>query len=192
MASQNHSKPARQAFFARFSHQALKTLHSRGGPVPLILLTGGLRTLGLLRSALAYRHADLLGIGRGSIVCPDLPSVLRERLQESHRWDNIPFQPEPHLKMPRIIAYQPFSWVWNVISKVRLVGAGVTLAWYIVTMRQLAHCVASGKRFKPNYHLGGLKSIFGMWVWRIDGIKPILHLIVSCLVVFLVAASLYR
>ncbi|KAH9482397.1 NADH-dependent flavin oxidoreductase iccG [Psilocybe cubensis] len=192
MSSADHSKPARQAFFARFSQQALKTLHSRGNSVPLILLTGGLKTPGLLQSALACKHADLLGIGRGSVVCPELPSVLREHLQSSHRWDHIPFNPEPRLQMPWIILYPPFSWVWNVVNQIKLIGAGVTLAWYVVTMRQLAHCGASGAKFKPYYHTGGLQSIFRMWVWRVDGMKTILYRILPILVVFVLAASLYR
>ncbi|KAF8888590.1 hypothetical protein BD779DRAFT_1611297 [Infundibulicybe gibba] len=106
----DYEKPARQALFSRFSHQAVATLellqHSNASPPPAILLTGGLRTPNLLRTALSANHAHLLGIGR-----------------------YIPFGPEPDLRV---------SSFWKWLPEIPLIGAGVGMAWYVLMMRRLS------------------------------------------------------
>ncbi|KAF7986295.1 hypothetical protein HWV62_35240 [Athelia sp. TMB] len=92
------SKSPRQAFFAGFSSRALQVLDSfPDGSAPRILLTGGLRTPSHLQTALTSHHADLLGVGRGSVTTPDLPDILRRWEQDNG--DTIdktytPFGPE--------------------------------------------------------------------------------------------------
>lgn len=184
-AKPSASNSPRQAFFARFSRRALQALESLRqsdstytGYLPLILLTGGLRTPGLLQKALTLKHADLLGIGRGSVLCPDLPSVLSQRLHDLETWGDIPFQPEPDLQLPGILSYPIFRSIWELIPKVKLIGAGVGMAWYIVAMRHIANTSIAGRdeEIRPEYDVGGLDSVFWMWFWspllRIDGQKP--------------------
>ncbi|KAF8162865.1 hypothetical protein B0H34DRAFT_298148 [Crassisporium funariophilum] len=166
------SKSHRQAFFARFSHQALRALDSlprdaSSPPMPLILLTGGLRTPSLLRSAIVSRHADLLGIGRGSVLCPDLPSVLRKRNGNPAQWDDVPFQQEPDLNMPLILDYWPVSWAWGRVPKIKLIGAGVSMAWYVVAIRHLANTAVDGAAYNvvTETGRGALGSLLQMWAW---------------------------
>jgi hypothetical protein len=172
-AEPSSSKSPRQAFFARFSHRALQALETlrhpdsaHSGYLPLILLTGGLRTPGLLRAALASKHADLLGVGRGAVLCPDLPSVLLQSYRNP-TWDDIPFHPEPDFGPPRILSYGVFRFIWDLIPKVKLIGAGVGMAWYVVAMRRIANTTVAGRdqRIRPEYGLGGLGSVFWMWFW---------------------------
>ena len=175
-------KSPRQAFFSRFSQQALKTLSSIDPPTPdynrpLILLTGGLRTPALLRSALTLKHADLLGLGRASVLAPDLPDRLRKLQRDPHADEDAPFESYPDLRNPAILSYPPFSWMWAAVPKVRLIGAGVGMAWYLVSMRRFAD-PSPGRRdmrvagkpdeneqMRPDYTVAGLRSVFWMWLW---------------------------
>ena len=77
-----------------------------------------------MSSALQNKHADLLGIGRMSVLYPDLPNMLR-----THDPEN-PFVPieDPSPRSP--------DW-WP-----KLAGSGVMTAWYIVSMK----CIAAGKK----------------------------------------------
>ena len=66
------SKHPRQAFFAQFSSklmEELSSMTSSDGSLPLVLLTGGLRTPAHLNTALSAKHTHLLGIGRSSVLC---------------------------------------------------------------------------------------------------------------------------
>ena len=166
-----HSKSPRQAYFAHFSHHALQALESlpktsTSPPTPLILLTGGLRTPAVLRTVLNSGHAHLLGIGRGSVLCPSLPSILREKKEKDHSlWDDIPFRREPDLSLPRILNYWPLNWLWSLVPKIKLIGAGVGMAWYVVAIRRICHASRSGSDMKLNYKMGGLGAVFWMWFW---------------------------
>lgn len=164
------SKSPRQPFFARFSHQALQALESlpltpTSPPPPLILLTGGLRTPGLLQTVLNSGHAHLLGIGRGSVLCPNLPSILREKNKDLQQWDDIPFQREPDLSLPHIFKTWPLSCLWNLVPKIKLIGAGVGMAWYVVGIRRISCASRSGSDMILNYDMGGLGAVFWMWAW---------------------------
>ncbi|KAG5642729.1 hypothetical protein DXG03_002274 [Asterophora parasitica] len=170
LATQTRSP--RQALFSHFSRTAMDAIESLkqestlSAPLPLILLTGGLRTPELLHTALAARHAHLLGIGRTSILCPDLPRLLKEMEKEtrevgtasSEAYWSSPFRPEPDLTFSPIIR--------NLVPTIPLVGAGIGTAWYVVTFRRLAAPPTSkGMSFEPDYNLGPLGAVFWMWIW---------------------------
>lgn len=161
------SKSPRQAYFARFSHQALQALQSlpctpTSPPLPLILLTGGLRTPRLLRTVLNSGDANLLGIGRSSVLCPNLPAVLKNK--DIQRWDDIPFQREPDLNLPHMLETWPLSWLWNLVPKIKLIGAGIGVAWYVVAIRRISRASRS-EYMMLNYNMGGLGAVFWMWAW---------------------------
>jgi len=166
MTTTSHSH--RQAFFHRFSHQALKALDSlpeTSKPAPLILLTGGLLTPALIHKALSSRHAQLLGIGRGSVLCPDLPELLKTKGNDQSLWDDAPFQQVPDLRNPHFLGYWPFSWFWGFVPNIALVGAGVNMAWYVVAIRGMALRISSNGISKPNHSIGGLGAVVMMWAW---------------------------
>jgi hypothetical protein len=146
------SASSRQALFARFSLQALKSLESLPQPTPLILLTGGLRTPAHLHTAMISRHAHLLGIGRGSVVCPDLPIVLASRQPD----DITPFAPEPDLS-------RSSHRFWKWLPRVKLIGAGVGMAWHVVAMRALA--VGGRPALEAHYSMGGVEVVLRMFLW---------------------------
>ncbi len=102
-----------------------------------MVLTGGLRTPNLLRAALQSGHADMLGIGWGSVVCPHLPTMVWEHEQGLTTDDgNTLSGIEPELSAPTFSKVWPFAPVWKSFSKVKLIGAGFNLAWYTLMMRR--------------------------------------------------------
>ena len=161
----------RQAFFAQFARKArecLKTDFPADVNLPLILLTGGLRSPAHLQSALDAGHADLLGIGRGSILRPDLPVVLQERILTaaasgtSIALDDEPLghQPDGDMQLPR--------WV----PQIPLIGAGLSGAWYHVRIRRIAASQlekrVDGKSLPaplPAFGMSGIEAMVRMWVW---------------------------
>ncbi|KAG2136660.1 hypothetical protein DEU56DRAFT_805209 [Suillus clintonianus] len=154
----------RQAFFAQFSQIVMKDLHRSPVPfssVPLILLTGGLRSQSYLQAALVSKHADLLGIGRGAVVCPDLPKILRLQLQNSKYssdWDDRPFAREPETALRAS----------KLVPRVKLIGLGFGSAWYIIRMRDIAVSQIKNSRAEPppaDYNKGILITLFKMWAW---------------------------
>jgi hypothetical protein len=162
--SSGPQKSDRQAFFAQFSQAVMKDLHrspAAFSSIPLILLTGGLRSPFHLQTALASRHADLLGIGRGAVLCPDLPRILRLKTQNvtfPSLWDENPFVHEPEAVL------RSSNW----ISSVKLVGGGVGTAWYTIRMRDVAVSQIENPGVDPppvDYSRGGLISVFKLWAW---------------------------
>ena len=92
----------RQALFARFSRRALAELSrftsfsASGARPPLIILTGGVNTSALFASALRDKHADLLGVGRTSILYPELPKLLKDdQFEYGRQAEWIPRKPMP-------------------------------------------------------------------------------------------------
>ena len=181
----------RQAFFAQFAQKArecLKTNVLVDVNVPLILLTGGLRSPSHLQNALDAGHADLLGIGRGSLLCPDLPAVLRESVLDATAngisivLDDEPFahEPDDNIRLP--------SWV----PQIPLIGAGVGAAWYNICMRRIATSQL-GKNIDgkspaaplPAVKMSGIEVMVRMWIW-IEWYQMLLgSLSVCCLAVLL-------
>lgn len=132
----------RQALFSRFSQQILKALDNAGyhSPQrPVIMLTGGLHTPNLVKSALLSGQTDIVGIGRASVVCPEIPQKMAEFEKGQGRIDgDIPFAIEPEQSVPIYLKYWPIVSIWASISKVKLVGAGLKTAWYTLVMRKYA------------------------------------------------------
>ncbi|KAF9533544.1 hypothetical protein CPB83DRAFT_480515 [Crepidotus variabilis] len=169
------TKSRRQAFFAHVSQQVLKQLSaSNPSNRPLILLTGGLNSPTLLTTALASKHADLLGIGRASVLSPNIPSILKSLAtgSSSHPINpNEPFFPPPSLSNPSILSQPPISWLWSLLSSVKFVGAGTTTAWYTLHIRKIAMMPLRGpdgrrlKQPKPDYNIGGIESLLRMFLW---------------------------
>ncbi|PCH35133.1 FMN-linked oxidoreductase [Wolfiporia cocos MD-104 SS10] len=191
-----HTGSPRQAFFARFSQQAVDALSSRPSDTerldsadrtmtsPLILLTGGFRTLPSLSSALSNGHAHLLGAGRLSVLCPDLPRRLSDSFQGTSMGtcDNFLLRPFPGLGLdePRTQQYIEatslsqylYLWVERILVSVltvlcklapfefpKLLGAGAEMAWYIVAMRAISEGRAA------DHSIGGVAGVLRMWWW---------------------------
>ncbi|OCH85726.1 FMN-linked oxidoreductase [Obba rivulosa] len=198
-------KSARQALFAHFSRRAMQALsagplprhgmHTRPGSAlsagdaaekpgsrpPLILLTGGFRSLPLLVSALRQQHAHLLGVGRLSVLCPDLPARLHSALSKNKNGsapaaladlieepDLGVGRPPPPGSLSRSLRYRleralvsAFFALWSLlpVELPKLVGAGANMAWHIVMMRR----VAAGR--EVDYSVGGLGAVVRMWLW---------------------------
>ncbi|KAF5389615.1 hypothetical protein D9757_004211 [Collybiopsis confluens] len=179
------SSNPRQAFFAHFSSKLkaeLLKLPPSSHRLPLILLTGGLRSPAHLHAALSAKHTDLLGLGRTSVVAPNLPNILNEHIQSRKRGEAIlsmgdddlePFKPEPHFSLPAFTKCWPWSLLWEYVPKASLIGAGTRMAWYIVVMRRLAEeRMDLGRTKAPSdYSMGGLGAVFWMWIWFSPGLQ---------------------
>lgn len=150
----NPSVSSRQAIFADFAHRALRAVASIPG-APLILLTGGLNTPAQLHAALSCDHANLLGIGRAAILRPDLPRLLTQVQPDS----DTPFAPAPDQRLGE-------RWVRTFLQRlprVKLVGAGTAIAWYVVALRRLAQ---PGPFVETvNYSLGSLDGVWWTLAW---------------------------
>lgn len=184
------SKSPREAFFARFSRNAMEAVASSESPFseippPLILLTGGLRTPAHLHTALASRHADLLGIGRCSITCPHLPDALREmdvaegeQLCKSY----IPFAPEPDFtRGPLGTDSWVGSWISTVFSRIQLVGAGSRMAWYIAMIHRIA-ISPQRRHVQMDYDMSATVAVIRMWVRPDWNIMIVVAIGVGCIV----------
>ena len=145
---------------------------------PLIVLTGGLRTPELLLSAFSQKHADLLGLGRLSVVCPELPRILSTYLILDNT--NIPEGLIPSLddmhKHMSVLAKgeRRFTRLLESLMESlpsvlkpefpKLIGAGMNLARLTVLLRS----IGSGEEtvFYPGEGLG---AMFRMWLWVAPG-----------------------
>ncbi|KAF9049292.1 FMN-linked oxidoreductase [Hymenopellis radicata] len=176
---------ARQAMFARFSEKVSTLLASSSGLVPLVMLTGGLRSPALCHSALAKGQTDLLGIGRGAILCPDTPGVYRHRMV-LRASDTAPFGEEPDTSGFG-------NWILKLLPRISLVGAGTGMAWYVVMLRRLAHTRSGTNLGRPSY---GVSAIAGMWLWIVapelnrENLKSWAGWIVGFILVVFVAATM--
>ena len=172
------STPGRQAFFSQFSQKALKSLDSAGFKYPsrpAIIVTGGFRTPDLLYTALRSGHTDMLGIGRCSIVCPHIPNIMQDFEQSDAINGDIPFGEKPDFSASdKYLKRWPIAALWNTLSKIQLIGAGLDLAWYTITLRQLAiaelrrlegHGDISQSTQEPDYAVDALWMLFRMFFW---------------------------
>jgi hypothetical protein len=152
---------SRQAFFSQFSRramQALPTRTSNSHANPLILLTGGFRSPSGLGYALAQNHTHLLGIGRLSVLHPDLPALLK-----SHGSGFLPL-PEPDLTQSIFDHFLAFLGQAFGIKFPRLVGASAEMSWYNVQMR---FSVSGRRRIK----VGRVEALVRMWLWTAPSIR---------------------
>jgi hypothetical protein len=144
---------ARQIFFARFVRMARSAVqHVPVARRPLILLTGGLRSAESVESALGYGHADLLGLARSAVLCPDLPKRLTNASTSS-----VPFASYPNLAYRSSHMLSRVLHATGVLPLPKLIGAGVGMAWYVVMMRRLAQGLA------PDHSVGGAGAVVQMW-----------------------------
>ena len=187
-----NSGSKRQAIFSHFSQTALQELERlhEANPTPdfrrpLVLLTGGLSSVDLMTSALHRRHADLLGIGRLSVLCPHLPRMLKEFAGEQRRleppllacgvkpWDMEPLYSPASWHTVEMVVLQRVLYVWSLIPNSlrpqfpRLIGAGTEMAWYTVAMRNLA--AAEVPAYRRIYAGSSLGAIIRMWLYVAPG-----------------------
>lgn len=142
----------REAFFASFSRRVIKELQ-RSASRPIVLLTGGFRNPVQLSQAIREQHADLLGLGRLSVFCPDLP------LRFSPAYFGTPKQyADSEIKFPDANLRVP-GWI------PKLAGAGVGTAYYTVAMRLMA----KRKPLSGMMNMGSFASMFWMWIWEGPG-----------------------
>ncbi|GAA5908252.1 hypothetical protein JCM6882_006783 [Rhodosporidiobolus microsporus] len=131
------SSAAREAFFDTFSHRArwvLSTLppSTLPSPVPLILLTGGLRTrLGMVRAVHSPTKspptADLIGLARPAAADPFLPRRLLS-----------PTVPAAEARAPVYDALSGVRWLRALFGWITLAGPGLDILWHVLVMRQIA------------------------------------------------------
>ncbi|KAI5888855.1 FMN-linked oxidoreductase [Schizophyllum commune H4-8] len=154
---------SRPPFFTRVSKAIRAMLDEQRKTTlrPLIILTGNITTPYAVEQVLlgdkgSSGCADLCGIGRMSVLCPQLPSKLNRELHEEHTsaddsWWRTPFYPMPNLT--------PTSSLLSWLPKIGLVGAGSSLAWYNVRMRALANGVGMDD------DMGPFSAVIRMWLW---------------------------
>jgi hypothetical protein len=169
----------RQAFFAKYSAQAVRVLEGMEN-APLVLLTGGLRTSAVMRGALTRRHAHLLGLGRASVVCPDLPILLAHETDDRHDGGSLHATREPNLAIAR-----PLAVILSWIPLPKLVGAGAGIAWYTVQMRR----VAGG--MPVDYALGGTGAVLRMWFGDVLPVQGLLGAFAAVVIAVLALAVVH-
>lgn len=177
---------SRQAFFARFAREARDAIHARASSSPrhpLILLTGGMRSPEVFEDALSQGHADLIGIGRGSVLAPKLPLLLR-KLYSSRAAGDLDGESDDEVArafsfQQPTLSYSDTPLIRAAVSILRglgilplptLIGAGAAMAWYIVTMSRTSR--GSG----IDYQMGGLRVVLTMWIPELRAIA----LLFSC------------
>jgi hypothetical protein len=186
----------RQALFARFSRRALQELvdlekTSPGLSRPLILLTGGFSSLEMMTSAMDNGHADLIGVGRLSILCPQLPRLLEASRDDSddtssrqhvflsthlasvHKpWDAHSSRAMPWPSVEHILA-QIIIFLWAAIpiqlrpQFPKLIGSGMEMGWYTVAMRDIPETDTLDFE-RPDVGTG-LGAIIRMWLYVAPG-----------------------
>ena len=157
---------SRQAFFARFAREARDTIHAQASSSPwhpLVLLTGGMRSPEVFENALSQGHTDLVGIGRGSVLAPRLPLLLRTL---SSAGENDEASRKSSFRQPTL-SYADTPLIRAAVSTLRglgilplptLIGAGASMAWYVVTMSRISR--GNG----INYQMGGIRAVLIMWI----------------------------
>ncbi|KAI0367727.1 FMN-linked oxidoreductase [Pilatotrama ljubarskyi] len=158
----NEFKSSRQVIFESFAERSMEILAkcSPTGttrPPPLVCLTGGLDTLPKMASVLGHEHADLLGIGRLSVIHPLLPVRLHKSIQGRAAGQEDAFVLSPPHKLEedglgtppgsyvswrgleRLVCYV-LTLIWAVVPArlPRLVGAGGNVDWHNMMLRRIA------------------------------------------------------
>ena len=174
----------RQAFYARFSRKARSAIHALTSSSqhrrPLIILTGGMRSPATFHDALSQGHADLIGIGRGSVLAPNLPVLLKEFYSGGDNEDNMqadfPSQ-QPSLSYadtPLIHLATSVLRSLGILPLPSLIGAGAATAWYAVAMRRISR----GRVI--NYQMGAIQAIFMLWFPELQALTILFCCWVAC------------
>ena len=185
----------RQALFSRFSCFAKETIGSSAiANKPLVLLTGGLRSPSHLNRALQNGHADLLGIGRGAVACPDLPEILSTCEMTNGAGENAlstrPFAREPDFASEHNSRSRINRLIKSLMSRIQLVGTGATMAWYVLMIRRLVQSNGDDNMApRMDYAIGALEAVLGMWIpihwrwtqWKIWTIATVLGILSTCI-----------
>jgi hypothetical protein len=183
---------SRQAFFARFARKARDAIRAQASSSPqhpLVLLTGGMRSPDVFEDALSQGHADLIGLGRGSVLAPRLPLLLRklysgqaagdlDRKSDDDVAREFSFQ-QPTLSCsdtPLIRAAVSILRGLGILPLPTLIGAGAAMAWYIVTMSRTSR----GRGI--DYQMGGLRVVLTMWIPELR-VVALLFLFSCCLAI---------
>jgi hypothetical protein len=143
------------------------------------MLTGGLHTPNLVKSALLSGQTDIVGIGRASVVCPEIPHIMAEYERGQGQIDgDIPFATQPEQSVPIYLKVWPIISLWASLSKVKLVGAGLEMAWYTLVMRKYALTELRNRDEgftslelaleKPEPTIHPLWSLLQMYIWVAD------------------------
>ncbi|KAI0375529.1 FMN-linked oxidoreductase [Pilatotrama ljubarskyi] len=174
-------KSPRQVIFEDFASKSMDILASLSAPgqrpPPLVVLTGGLTTLPRMASVLAHHHADLLGIGRLSILRPEMPNELVASLERRARGepDDFLMQDAPKLEEDGLgrpppsylsvrglerVVYYVLTLIWSVIpaEMPRIMCASVTVNWHNIMLRYIAF----GR--DPDYTMGTIGATFRFYL----------------------------
>jgi hypothetical protein len=159
----------RQAFFSRFARKARHAIHTvtSSSERPLVLLTGGMGSLATVEDALSQGHADLIGIGRGSVLAPKLPLLLKKAYRETGTSNGEGNDDTAGTDLYPRLSYSDTPVIRAAASTLRflgilplppLIGAGTESAWYIVMMSRIA------KGNQIDYQIGGIRAVLSMWL----------------------------
>lgn len=130
-----------------------------------------MRSPAVFQDALTQGHADLVGIGRGSVLAPDLPLLLKEFYarqqmgtpdgdgdEEDMGRDFLVKLPTLSCtETPLVRAAASVLRSLGILPLPSLIGAGTAMSWYIVMMRSIS------KGQKVNYQMGGLRAVVQLW-----------------------------
>ncbi|KAI0251171.1 hypothetical protein BJV78DRAFT_1392551 [Lactifluus subvellereus] len=179
----------RQAFFARFARKARSAIHTATSSPkhPLVLLTGGMGSPATVEDALSQGHADLIGIGRGSVLVPKLPLLLNKAYSHretgtSNGEDNddtgrTVFFQQPTLSYsdtPLVRAAASILRSLGILPLPALIGAGTGTAWYVVMMSRIS-------RGSPiDYQMRGIRAVLSMWLPEPRALPILFSFCVAC------------
>ncbi len=142
-----------------------------------------MRSPAIFQDALARGHADLVGIGRGSVLAPDLPLLLKEfyACQQDRDGDESRdfLIKQPTLscaETPLIRVAASILRSLGILPLPSLIGAGTAMAWYVVAMRRIS------RGQKVDYRMGGIHAVVRMWLPELQILTFLLSLCVVCYV----------
>ncbi|KIY47859.1 FMN-linked oxidoreductase [Fistulina hepatica ATCC 64428] len=111
---------------------------------PLFILTGGIKTPAMIHDILQSGDADLCGIGRLSILHPDLPLLLQKQNLAALPDNSVP-------------DFKAAQWWKQLLPRIKLVGASMEVAWYTVQMRAFGQL--------PVKNIGPVEAVFWVSAW---------------------------
>ncbi|KAI0000881.1 hypothetical protein BJV77DRAFT_1057813 [Russula vinacea] len=161
---------SRQAVFARFARKARSAIHALTSPSrhPLVILTGGMQSPAIFQDALAQGHADLVGVGRGSVLAPDLPLLLRE-FTHADKQPTLSYAETPLVRVAASVLRS-----LGILPLPSLIGAGTAMAWYVVAMGSIS------RGGKVNYQMGGIRAAVQIWLPGLQTLAIIFSSCVAC------------